>query len=578
MTEHELVADARAALDRLARTAPVATLVETARAELDDELRRTPMLVGVEGSDGDRAALLDLACGGLLGPIDRISPCAAIRVRRGDAIWFRAVGFDGRIEEARMPASASDPGPEPVVAPPLEPSQVEQLERELPRLVRIPPPWWAIWLWPIRWLLRWLARDKLARIARARAALPGASPLASDPEPFAIESRDLDDTPERFLARLRELASGRGRGDGIRGILLEVVDPTLPHDLEVVELIDKPYVDKLDVVVESVDRDVYLDHDGDRGQHIGGLAEAIARLPLLARTGRAARVGARALGAVRAAVSALDVHVDAAEAGFRARIGALEALRIGDRPALVAAQLAAMRPQVMARVTQLLERLVRDVGAALAQLETIWVDELTSASSTDELKATLVRIHDGSPKSVASIIEGTKRLAVSDLAGAVHDLHPELIAVLYGDHGLPESHPPSALVVPPAELAMFQRTPQWTFERGGSWLAGLFRSFDARRSEALAKMRQGAAALRELALAELLDVEPALHSMLTGALSSELAHAIDHQVAWLDATVAREQAAVAREREALEPLRQLRLAADADAQRLVETLRALTGS
>jgi hypothetical protein len=576
--QHELVDHARSALDRLARGEPVANLVEGARTELDEEIRRTPLLVGVEGSEADRAALLDIACGGLLGPLDRASPCAAIRVRRGDAVRFRAVGFDGSVDEAAMPAP---PGPKAKATPaPRRPAggeDVQQLERELPRIVLVAPPVWAIWLWPIRWFLRWLHREKLARLERARLALP--APDAEAP-PIAIESRDLEDTPERFLTRLRELASGRGRE--IRGILLEIVDGPLPRDVELVELIDKPCTDSIDVVLEIEGDAVYHDDDGDRGAYIGTARETIAELTTLATTGRTIRIATRVAGTLRAAGSVLDQHLDTAEAAFRTRTEALEQLRISDTAALVSRQLTAMRPLVIARVTMLVEHLMSEVGTALDQLERIWVDEITSTASNDELKATLARIHDGSRSSVTSIVDGTKRLATSGVLGAVHDLHPELVAVLVRDHGLPESErtklaplPTTGAVAP----ALFPRTAQWSFgDLAGGRLAGLFRSFDARRSEALAKVRAGATTLRELANAELLDLEPLLHTRVGDALAIELARAVDHQVAWLAATREREETAIDRERVALAPVRQLRMTADDETRRIDERIAALRPS
>lgn len=575
--QHELVDHARSALDRLARGEPIAHLIEGARTELDEETRRTPLLVGVEGTDSDRAALLDIACGGFLGPLDRVSPCAAIRVRRGDANRFRAVGFDGSVEEAAMPPP---PGPKiQVVARRPQPDgreDVSQLERELPRVVLVAPPVWAIWMWPIRWFLRWLLRDKLARLERARALVAPRLETA----PIAIESREPELTREQFLARLRELASGRS-GE-IRGILLELAAGPLPREVELVELIDKPYTDSIDVVIEVEGDAVYHDHDGDRGVHIGTVRETIAELTALASTGRTIRIAARVAGTLRAVGSVLDMHLDTAEAEFRARLETLERQRITDTAALVSRQLAAMRSLIIARVTMLVEHLISEVGTALNQLETIWIDEITNTTSTDELKATLLRIQDGSPKSVTSIVDGTKRLAASGVLGAVHDLHPELVAVLGRDHGLPASE--RAKLAPLSTTGavapeMFPRTGQWSFgELAGGRLAGLFRSFDARRSEALTKIRQGAGTLRELALAELLDLEPLLHTRIGDALAIELARAVDHQIAWFAATLEREETAIDRERVALAPVRQLRMTADAETRRIDERIAALRPS
>ena len=572
--QHELVDHARSALDRLVRGEPVADLVEKARDLLDEEAGRAPLVVGIEGSDADRAALIEAACGRILA-LDRESPCAAICIRRGEVMRFRAVDFDGRVEEATMPEE--EPSEVTAVLPQEEPrpDEAAAIERALPRLVLVPPPLWAIWLWPIRWFLRWRFRDQLAKLVRARAAVP--APRV--PRLPRIPSSKIGDSPERFLEHLRELASGRNGGTDVRGIVLEVAEGPLPDHVELVELVDTHDADALDLVL-AIDGDaIYHGRPGGRGPHIGTVRETLAELFALATTGRTIRIAARVAETLRAAASVLDGHLDAAKDRFEARIRKLEQLQISNTAAMVSRQLAAMRPVVIARVTMLVEHLMSEVGSALNQVEAIWIDEITNTTTTDELKATLVRIQDGSPKSVISIVDSTKRLATSGVLGAVHDLHPDLIAILGTEHGLPESErrklaplPTTGSVAP----ALFPRTAQWTFgELAAGRLAGLFRSFDARRSEALAKVRQGAAGLRELALAELLDLEPALHTALGDALAIELARAVDHQAAWLGKELEREHAAIDLERVALAPLRQLLMTADAETRRIDERIAAL---
>ncbi|MEJ7597970.1 MAG: hypothetical protein WKG01_08695 [Kofleriaceae bacterium] len=568
--DDELIELARAALEQQQPGAPVAQLAAAARSELDEELMRTPLLVGVEGTDLERLALIDLACDGMLGSIERVAG-GAIRVRRAETTRYRAVGEDGRIEEAAMPVGkpARKPARPALHAPEPGEDRAVALEHQLPRLARVKPAWWAIWLWPIYWFLRWRLRDQLAELARTHSlAAPAAAAPAIEPEPSRA-------TPAQFRDRLRVLASGQGDGAGIRGILLEVASGPLPANLEVVELVDKPYVDSIDLVVEVEARDVYLDQAGERGRCIGSLGDAIARLPSLAATGRTARAAERVVEALGGISAALDTHVAGVEASFRERIETLEALRISDREALVEHQLVTMRPKVIARVTLLIEHLLAEVGSALGQLEGIWVEALTNATTTDELKAALSRTYDGSPNSLASIVTATQRLAASGVVGAVHDLHRALVEPLRDKHGLPESYFASTPAAP-ATVPLFARTSQWTLgERGGNWLTGLFRSFDARRSAALAKIRHGAASLRELALAEILDLEPVLHAALGDALAVELRLAIDHQIAWLEATLAREHKTIDRERSTLAPLRRMRLDANDAMQRLGERIAAV---
>jgi hypothetical protein len=89
---------------------------------------------------------------------------------------------------------------------------------------------------------------------------------------------------------------------------------------------------------------------------------------------------------------------------------------------------------------------------------------------------------------------------------------------------------------------------------GGSWLTGLFKSFETRRTEVREQVHARLEHLRSVAAAELLDAEPKLHAAIGQALAVELGRALDLQREWYTERLAAEQAAVEAERTKLLPL------------------------
>jgi hypothetical protein len=91
----------------------------------------------------------------------------------------------------------------------------------------------------------------------------------------------------------------------------------------------------------------------------------------------------------------------------------------------------------------------------------------------------------------------------------------------------------------------------------GKWIAGLFRSLDAKRAELRTRLGQHAERIQELATAELLDAEPVLNTALGGVVETVFASALDRQGEWLEAETVRERDAIANEREQLAPVTRL---------------------
>jgi hypothetical protein len=88
----------------------------------------------------------------------------------------------------------------------------------------------------------------------------------------------------------------------------------------------------------------------------------------------------------------------------------------------------------------------------------------------------------------------------------------------------------------------------------GQWLGGLFQSFDTRRTAVREKAHALIERIRELASAELLDVEPQLHAAIVQALALQLVAACERQASSLAAALAAERAAIAAERAQLAPV------------------------
>ncbi|HZJ71241.1 MAG TPA: hypothetical protein VFF36_09960, partial [Planctomycetota bacterium] len=104
------------------------------------------------------------------------------------------------------------------------------------------------------------------------------------------------------------------------------------------------------------------------------------------------------------------------------------------------------------------------------------------------------------------------------------------------------------------------------------WLSALFRSLDARRSDAMERIEQRRHRLRDVAQSELLDSEPQLSAALSTALGLALEAALDRFDQWLESALAVEQEAIARDRDALSPLMQLREGARRDDRRLADLM------
>jgi hypothetical protein len=167
-------------------------------------------------------------------------------------------------------------------------------------------------------------------------------------------------------------------------------------------------------------------------------------------------------------------------------------------------------------------------------------------------------------------------LVMGGAGGIARDLYVETVSALRA-HGLPEEHlktPKRAPEVQPVEILPSLANPT-TFTLGGNWFAGLFKSFDAKKTELREKVGARIERIREIAVAELLNAEPKLHAAVMQSLAAQLDTAIEHQQIWHQQVVADENEAIAKDREAVAPLvssRDALISAGAQLAQLVGTL------
>jgi hypothetical protein len=245
-------------------------------------------------------------------------------------------------------------------------------------------------------------------------------------------------------------------------------------------------------------------------------------------------------------------------------------MQILDDQEFATAELSKIRPQVSQSIHAVIEHAAHHLGGELQRLGEEWQRAVALATSSDELKLAVQRIEASAPLDAKRIAEETRMLAVGGAAGSAHDLFPEMMVALKA-HGLEEKPPREAPVLPPLEIlpSLTNASPSKLSGAAG-WLTGLFRSFETKRSDVGAKAEARMKHLREVALAEILDVEPKLRTAIEHALQQMMLAAIARQVAWLDKTLVLEREAVSAEGIALAPLARMRDRLRSDHLRLGE--------
>jgi hypothetical protein len=557
--EHPLFEQTRRALDSLRDIASIPDLA----IRSESVWARQPREVGLDGDDlAARTALID-ALHGMPVLVKRAPGGPPIRIRRGPAVRMRARRGDGSVvERALVVHRDEDAEVERDAARRSDDARAELATREValeraaaavPGFVRTRPTGWRVVLWPIWWLVSWLRRRELAQRAGAAEAVELARHAAR-----AVEDglADLGQHTERDAAAYSGAVRALAAAGDVVELELEVTSDRLDAGVELCELgATGASFDAVVIVVGGTIR-------APGGEPIGGF-DALAGLGAFASAARAMKLARRACKTIALAVAALDEQLAHAESSFDARIRAIEVHRIADAPAFIADRLALVRPQIVTSVNAVIEHASVHLGAELAALGEEWIDGIVACATNDALKETIARIETTAAATLQRIADETRTLVVGGGGGSAHDLYPMLIAPLV-ERGLPDavSARRQAPVLPPFEvLPRLSSTP--IAKLSGQWLGGLFRSFDTRRTEVREKAHVQIEQLRELATAELLDVEPRLHDAIEQALAPQLVAACDRQAAAVGSALDAEYAAIAAERLQIAPMVEQRARAHA---------------
>lgn len=581
-----VVEQALEALRGVGSPTDVAQSTREAAAEIERVWQRRPFVAGLDGNLVARGELVNLLVGdNVLDPFRRALGCPPLRLERGEAVCYRVVRRDDTSEDKVLPP------PEPrdddaererraeAARGELAEHETERddIERALPVLARRRPALWAIWLWPVYWLLGIVHRGRLRAWHAARHAVEDARRRLSSIEDLVVirAQRELA-AREAYYAELRALCGGGTAGADIRQIELDV--PAMPANVGLVELMGELRASAEVDAVLVVERDaLYAPVAGGTKVRLGEAQAVIADLPELLARARASRLGRRARKKLASIRRDVERELARREEQFDARLKKLYKLALPlDKAGFRAAQLARVAPQISASINAVIEHASVHLGTELAQLAESWLAAVTSAASGDQLKSANATIEEQWPPAAKRIADEVRVLVTGGAGGIARDLYPEIVSALAA-HGLGDEHlraPKRAPEVDAVPILPSFVAPA-TFALGGSWLGGLFKSFEAKKTDTRGKLQTRIAHIREVATAELLDAEPRLHAAVARSLAAQLEIAMEAQQSWHQQAVADEQAAIARDREALAPQLESRDAlarAEDEITRLVDAL------
>jgi hypothetical protein len=583
--QHPLVELAEAALGRLAKVPRFGDVAYGRAEEVAKAWVRAPLAVAIGGALAARTELFNYLCGRkVLDPDGRTIGCAGLRIRRGPATRLKALRDDGTIEEHVLPPEHADDDVLRMRAQAAETEvkdrglALERIERSLPRVARARPRGLMIFLWPLWWLVTRRQRHALADRRFSEIAYDQACDARdiANRELAAAEQR-IKVQRVRFFESLRALSSGPPLGEGVREVELVLGEGPLPEGVELVELTRSAHASERVDALFLVEHDrVYAPHNAEgTALEIGATHELIPMLPVLLGKARAIEIARNARDLIAPAFAALDDEVNDTEEGFRLRIERLEAMQIVDADELARAEVAKLKPQLAQSIHMVIEHGAAHLGGELARLGQEWAAGIAMAQDNDELKQAVQRIEQSAPLDAKRIAEEVRLLVMGGAGGAAFDLFPELLAALR-PHGLDERPPRAAPQLPPVELLpSLTNAPPAKLSGAAGWLGGLFRSFETRRADVMAKAQARMDHLREVANAEILDAEPVLHALIDRTLNAFMLTAIARQVGWLESALAFEREAVASDGVALAPLSIARDRLRQDLQKLVDGIAAL---
>lgn len=576
-TQHPLVELASSALGHLALVPRFGESCRGSDALIDLAWVRAPLTVAIGGTVAARSELFNYVCNRkVLDPATRPLGCAALRIRRGKQTKMIAIRDDGSTESHVLATEQADDDALRMRAAATKSTvderklALERVERALPRLARARPRGIMIWLWPVWWLLtrrhrRALAERRFTEIAYDQAA-----------EAQTIAEQELEKSVNRirverarFFESLRALSSGLSLGGTVREVVLDLGEGPLPEGIDLLELTRPQAGEQVDAIF-LVEKDaLYAPHtSGGDAPKVGAFADVIPHLLLLLGRARALVLARRARDEIEPLLATLDDDITDTEEGFRVRIERLEAMQIMDPEEFAQAELAKVKPQVSQSIHAVIEHAAAHLGSELVRLGSEWATALSITQNNDQLKHAVGRVEVSAPLDAKRIAEEVRTLIVGGASGAAHDIFPDLLATLR-PYGLDERGPQAVPPLPPIEILPSLTNAQASKLSAGL-LGGLFKSFESRRLDVQTKAEARIAHLREVAMAEILDAEPRLRTVIEGVLHQQLRAALERQVKWLDRTLAAEREQVAREGIALAPLARMRDRVRSDYNALVD--------
>lgn len=578
MRSHPLVEQAQATLCRLADAPPAAEAAAAAIADIERSCEKQPLAVGIGGDLPARTELINFLCGSrVLDPHGRVRGSAAVRIVRGAATEFRAERADGSIEAQALPPDRAD---DVAAARARADAAHAELARRERALVRVepprppPPPWWAIWLWIAIWIARWRKREEPAPEVEEpvdpELVAVRAHAEATEHDAAALEAH-VRLTRAHYFDALKNLASGGTAGANVIDVAITVAESPLPQGIEIVELAGTSRAGaEVDAVLLVKDGQIFT--PGSPPQPLGDFAHALGTLPSLLADARALRIARRIETKITAAMSSLADSLERKEAMLRERIARFEELQLADPDGFVRTQIDRVRTEISASVTAVVEHASVHLGSELAALQQDWIGWVGDAPDSEALKTGVAKIEMEWGTRPLRIAEEVEVLVLGGLGGSIRDVYPEVVAPLL-DRGLPKGRGKlqAAPALPHVPLLPSLKQEPAKLEKG-SWLAGLFRSFEAQRAKVRERVHERIERLQEIAESELLDAEPRLNEAIRMAVAELLATAITHQAENLEATIKTEYAAVTRERKTMAPLVAIADSVRAEAGRLGEMI------
>jgi hypothetical protein len=349
---------------------------------------------------------------------------------------------------------------------------------QAPTFLLAKPPWWAVWLWFLRLLVRPWWRDRLqlrasreSDLVDARSRVTGctAAVAAAVQERNAAEGHhraelalaedtSAVDAAHARVERLRaerdkysaERESGfledlRAMGDEIAELTIEYPAKHLPVGVTLLD-VPSPATEEGRRIASSAilrEADAFLSavEDGRPSSAAGTgfvdeLASSMPRLLVVSAkangsiaTGLAAALerwlaarplifAARAAMRLEHCIGPLTRVRDDAEARHRKRLAALEGQRIPDPAQFRAGQMGRAHAAIEKAADDALRSAIEMLRASLAELRTEWTERITSCTDRSSVEACIRAIDEGATGRVDDILERTTDYVAGDLQNA----------------------------------------------------------------------------------------------------------------------------------------------------------------